>query len=283
MTETGQQILKSRVILFRSGGLGDILLTFPLLETLSAEFDELIVSTPSKYHFLIKEFSSTPSLYDMDEGDEQVMKLAYGAEVLSFWKDPNWMREWQSAGAKKVRSFNPRPVDGGHFSCSLLNQFVSSTDRQKLNRLWLRKEVHSKNITAQNLWIHPGSGSLSKNLSLSEFIYFADHWLKQNPEVRVFFSFGEADLKLEQEFSEHPFSRNENVDYKIFSSLKDLYYNLQMHSGSFAGNDSGPSHMAAMLGIDTHVWFCSTNPEVWAPLGPSVKIYHRESVPSKIL
>ena len=37
MTESGQEILKSRVILFRSGGLGDILLTLPLLETLSQD------------------------------------------------------------------------------------------------------------------------------------------------------------------------------------------------------------------------------------------------------
>ena len=283
MTETGQQILKSRVILFRSGGLGDILLTFPLLETLSTEFDELIVSTPSKYHFLIKEFSSIPSLYDLDEGDEQVMKLAHGAEVLSFWEDPNWMREWQSAGATKVRSFNPRPVEGGHFSRSLLEHFTTSPERKELNRTWLSKEVDSENITAYNLWIHPGSGSLSKNLPLSEFIYFADHWLKQNTETKVFFSFGEADIKLKQEFSQHPFSRNENVNYKIFSSLKDLYFNLRKHSGSSAGNDSGPSHMAAMLGIETHVWFRNTNPGVWAPLGPSVKIYQSESVPSKIL
>ena len=283
MTESGQQILKSRVILFRSGGLGDILLTFPLLETLSTEFDELIVSTPSKYHFLIKEFSSIPSLYDLDEGDEQVMKLAHGAEVLSFWDDPIWIREWQSAGATKVRSFNPRPVEGGHFSRSLLEHFTSPPERKELNRSWLRSEVDSTKVLGHNLWIHPGSGSLSKNLPLSEFIYFADHWLKQNTETRVFFSFGEADIKLEQEFSHHPFSGNKNVSYKIFSSLKDLYFNLRKHSGSFAGNDSGPSHMAAMLGIETHVWFRNTNPGVWAPLGPSVKIYQSESVPSKIL
>ena len=283
MTETGQQILKSRVILFRSGGLGDILLTFPLLETLSTEFDELIVSTPSKYHFLIREFSSIPSLYDLDEGDEQVMKLATRCGSAFLLGRPQWIREWQSAGATKVRSFNPRPVDGGHFSSSLLEHFTSPPERKELNRTWLSKEVDSENIIAHNLWIHPGSGSLSKNLPLSEFIYFADHWLKQNTETRVFFSFGEADIKLEQEFSQHPFSRNENVNYKIFSSLKDLYFNLRKHSGSFAGNDSGPSHMAAMLGIDTHVWFRNTNPEVWAPLGPSVKIYQSESVPSKIL
>ena len=42
MTETGQQILKSRVILFRSGGLGDILLTFPLLEILAENLMSLL-------------------------------------------------------------------------------------------------------------------------------------------------------------------------------------------------------------------------------------------------
>ena len=137
MTETGQQLLKSRVILFRSGGLGDILLTFPLLEILAIKFDELIVSTPSKYHFLIREFSSIPNLFDLDEGDGQIIKLAKGAEVVCFWDDSMWIREWQSAGASKVRSFNPRPVDGGHFSMSLLKQFTSPTDRHELNRTWL--------------------------------------------------------------------------------------------------------------------------------------------------
>ena len=89
MTESGQQILKSRVILFRSGGLGDILLTFPLLEILANKFDELIVSTPSKYHFLIREFSSIPNLFDLDEGDGQVIKLATVRKWFPFGTTPN--------------------------------------------------------------------------------------------------------------------------------------------------------------------------------------------------
>ena len=89
-------------------------------------------------------------------------------------------------------------------------------------------------------------------LPFSEFIFFAEHWLEKNPAAMLFFSFGEADLKLVKEFSQHPISTTENVEYKIFSSLKDLHSNLRMHSGSFAGNDSGPSHMAAMLGL---TWF----------------------------
>ena len=54
-----------------------------------------------------------------------------------------------------------------------LNIYPVHLKKAELNRFW-RKEVYSKNIMPKSL-IHPGSGSL-KNLSLSEFIYFADHW-----------------------------------------------------------------------------------------------------------
>lgn len=283
MTKTGKQNFTSRVILFRSGGIGDILLTFPLLEILVKKFDELMVCMPSKYHFLIREISPKANLYDLDRGDKEVIKLAKGALVISFWNDPKWTREWQSAGASQVRSFDPRPVTGEHFAKSLLEKFASPTNRKELNRTWLSHGINSTKASANNLWIHAGSGSVSKNLPFLEFIFFAEHWLEKNPAAMLFFSFGEADLKLVEEFSQHPISKRENVKYKIFSSLKDFHSNLRMHSGSFAGNDSGPSHMAAMLGLETHVWFRNTNAEIWAPLGPAVKIYQSESVPSKIL
>ena len=283
MTIKGQQILTSKVILFRSGGLGDILLTFPLLEILRNEFDEVIVCTPLKYHFLIREFSPKANLYDLDGEDQQVIELAKGAEVISFWHDPKWINEWKSAGALNIRTFDPRPIADKHFSQSLVEKFTSPMNREKLNRTWLSHKVYSSKVSPKNLWIHAGSGSIHKNLPLSEFIFFAEDWIKKNPKAKLFFSFGEADLKLEQEFSNHPFSKEENVDYRIFSSLKYLHANLCIHSGSFAGNDSGPSHLAAMLGIETHVWFRNTNSEIWAPLGPSVKIYQSESLPSKIL
>jgi ADP-heptose:LPS heptosyltransferase len=99
----------------------------------------------------------------------------------------------------------------------------------------------------------------------------------------VFFSFGEADLDLQNEFSKLTFSKNSQIKSKLFSSLHDFFFSLRNHEGAFAGNDSGPSHMAGMLGIETHVWFRSTSSSVWAPLGPSVRIYQSDSVPSKIL
>lgn len=44
-------------------------------------------------------------------------------------------------------------------------------------------------------------------------------------------------------------------------------------AGEFWGHDSGPSHLAGMMGIHTQVFFGPTNPEVWHPLGPRVKVH----------
>ena len=283
MTKGRQCSLAYRVILFRSGGLGDILLTLPLVKKLEDVFKEIIICIPSKYHFLLQQFSPKAQLNDLDEGDEEIIKYADGAEVICFWNDPQWIIRWKSAGSSRVRVFDPRPSNGDHFSKSLIDQFGEPVDRIELDKPWLRLNEVSIQRHPENLWIHPGSGSQKKNLPLSEYILFARNWLKKSPSSRIIFSFGEADLKLQKEFSQQTFSKDSHVGSKIFSSLEDFYLSLMKHSGFFAGNDSGPSHMAAMLGIETHVWFLVTDPRVWAPLGPSVKVHQTDSVPSNIL
>lgn len=278
-----QVLYASKAILFRSGGLGDVLLTFPLLNVLQKIFNEVIVCIPSKYHFLVREFTPNTQLHNLDDGAEKILKYVVGAEVICFWNDPEWIKEWKLAGAKKVMVFDSRPIEGVHFSKSLTDHFNQPISRQELNKAWLVQDKVSVNAHTQNLWVHPGSGGTEKNLPLSEFIYFAQKWLDKKQSSQVFFSFGEADLELENEFTQHDFSRNYRVRSKVFLSLKDFFLTLRGYQGSFAGNDSGPSHMAAMLGKKTHVWFRTTNPAVWSPLGPYVKVYQADSVPSKIL
>jgi len=276
-------LLASSVIVFRSGGLGDVLLTLPLLRELENLFEEVIVCIPSKYHFLIQEFSKRPVLFDLDRGEDELQKLARGAQVVSFWNDPAWVKAWKELGATDIHFFNPRPQIGTHFSQSLIERFRDSIVREELNRKWFISGTESTNEGLRNLWIHPGSGGVNKNLPLSEFLHLADNWLENKTQGEVLFSFGEADLNLQNEFSKLSFSKTSRVKTKLFTSLQDLFFRLRMHDGAFVGNDSGPSHMAAMLGLETHVWFRSTSPAVWAPLGPKVKIYQADSVPSKIL
>jgi ADP-heptose:LPS heptosyltransferase len=47
---------------------------------------------------------------------------------------------------------------------------------------------------------------------------------------------------------------------------------LIARAGAFVGNDSGPTHLAAALGRPTVALFGPTDPAVWAPLGPGVRV-----------
>jgi heptosyltransferase-3 len=41
---------------------------------------------------------------------------------------------------------------------------------------------------------------------------------------------------------------------------------------AYLGNDSGPTHLAAALGLPTLALFGPTNPQIWSPRGPQVHI-----------
>jgi heptosyltransferase-3 len=47
---------------------------------------------------------------------------------------------------------------------------------------------------------------------------------------------------------------------------------LLARARAFVGNDSGPTHLAAALGCPTVALFGPTDPAVWAPLGPGVRV-----------
>ena len=186
MSMSKPSLLASRVIVFRSGGLGDVLLTLPLLRELENLFEEVIVCVPSKYHFLVLEFSNKPILFDLDQGEFGLEKLASGSYVISFWNDSTWVKEWKEKGAIDVHVFNPRPKGGCHFSQSLIEQFRKPMAREELNQKWFACREESSNQGLRNLWIHPGSGGVDKNLPLSEFLDLAENWLKKKPQSEVF-------------------------------------------------------------------------------------------------
>jgi len=48
---------------------------------------------------------------------------------------------------------------------------------------------------------------------------------------------------------------------------------LLSHANAFIGNDSGITHLAAGLGIRTLAMFGPTNPAIYKPIGPDVKIF----------
>lgn len=119
---------------------------------------------------------------------------------------------------------------------------------------------------------HPGSGSPSKNWPLEKWSEFL-LWLIEESPARPVIVGGEADKsQLEKLKALLPRGR-----YELWENLPlpQLAHRLS-ECAAFVGHDSGITHLAAAVGIPTTAIWGFTNPDVWRPVGPRVKLIFAE-------
>jgi len=260
--------MSSKAVLIRSGGLGDFVLTVPLLSVLCATFPEVVLVTRPRFFSLIDDLGFSVKLVDADFFEAGKSPFLSGAKVFTFWTDDEFLSSLLESGAEEVRPLISRPDEPPHIVERMFRDSKLTPPENFPKIPWLRTE----SSLGRDLWVHPGSGSSSKNVPLEAFVELAEDWLSQSPDARVVFSFGEADEEVEDEFYVSTLAENERVELVEPVSNADFVELLRERAVRFIGNDSGPAHLAACLGIPTQVFFKTTDPEIWRPLGPGVEI-----------
>ena len=259
-----------KLVFIRGGGLGDFLLTIPILFEACNRYHEVKLFTRACFHPLLQDLKLEQlMLHDLDKEGKDLCFTCKDRNVFTFWNDQEWVHELGEAGAKKVIPLQPRPKLEPHFVEHLYHTLDWSFRDEVHYTPWLGDRWSSQSKT---LWIHPGSGSSMKNAALSFFENRAINWLENDIENRIIFSFGESDRECREELLCSSIAEQKRVQFLSGLSLSAFKESLEQKAGRYLGNDSGPSHLAAMLGIPTEVLFISTNPEVWKPLGPRVKL-----------
>jgi hypothetical protein len=125
--------------------------------------------------------------------------------------------------------------------------------------------------------VHPGSGGARKCWPTT---YFADVikalW---NRDIPVLLLSGPADEeRLAQLLTLLPTPARPSLLTRLHNApLLDVARQLQSCRG-YLGNDSGITHLAAMLGVPTLALFGPTNPAIWHPIGPSVRVLYEEEM-----
>ena len=112
--------------------------------------------------------------------------------------------------------------------------------------------------------IHPFSGSPKKNWPTGNFMQVASRLRDKGHTVQFIFGPEEG----------FPGARR-------FNTLDELLGFLPS-ARAFLGNDSGPTHVAAALGLPTLALFGPTNPKVWAPRGRRVRVMDLRSSPRAV-
>jgi ADP-heptose:LPS heptosyltransferase len=112
--------------------------------------------------------------------------------------------------------------------------------------------------------IHPFSGSPKKNWPVGHFMQVAAR-LRAKGQEAVFVCGPEEGLPGAKRFTD-------------LGALMDFLAGAR----AYVGNDSGPTHMAAALGVPTLALFGPTNPKVWAPRGRRVRVMDQRSGPRAV-
>ena len=112
--------MKPRMVFLRGGGLGDFILTLPLLKLAHLEqFPVTLYARPSYLELLGSEWDWL-DVEDLDELSGNPPPYIRGCIAVSFWTDPGWYQELIHAGAIAVHQINPRPLSGSILSSSRL-------------------------------------------------------------------------------------------------------------------------------------------------------------------
>jgi len=250
---------KVRRLIIRPGGIGDFIVSLPALECLRADSTEVWSSraTASLARFANRA-RAIPStgldLLGVSEPPPQLLVDLRSFDSIVSWYGANRPEFRQLTGSMGLpfTFFRALPPEGAgmHATDYYLEQVrtLVKVESDGIPRIACAGE--RENFAA----IHPFSGSPRKNWPLERFRALARE-LERTMPVR--WCAGPEDPPL--------------AEAVRFDDLYDLACWLA-RAALYVGNDSGVTHLGAAVGTPVLALFGPTDPAVWAPRGPNVRV-----------
>lgn len=281
----------SRILVIRGGAIGDFILTLPAVRLLRESFPDAHLEILGYKHIVALaeisgyanatrsiEYGRLASFFTRggELAPELVTYFSGFQQIVSYLFDPDeiFATNLRRAGVRNLIAGSPKITDQEHAARQLA---------RPLERLALYLEDPAAQIVPREnglrddnlLAIHPGSGSETKNWPIDRFVEVARGWLAPNDERKVLIVGGEAD--------EAPVAQlrrglpNERVELAKNLPLPELASRL-LNCAVFLGHDSGISHLAGAAGTPALLLFGPTDPAIWAPANPQVRVLRSSSL-----
>jgi hypothetical protein len=244
-----------RRLAIRPGALGDFIVSLPALEHLRTEYFE--VWTTSRNLSLARFADHARSIAStgldwmgIDAPPERLIAELRQFDSIVSWYGANWPEFRDAVGELELPfEFLPAlPPEGAvlHAVDFYLEQVGA--------RLGAVPRIVCDVVREDFAVIHPFAGSSRKNWPLGKYRALAS--------------------KLERVMPVHWCAGPEDPPLENAVRIDDLY-NLACwlaRARLYIGNDSGVTHMAAAVGTPVLALFGPTDPGVWAPRGPNVRV-----------
>jgi heptosyltransferase-3 len=286
-------VIRRNVLIFHAGGLGDFVLSWPLglaLGRLHPQSRIIYVTHASKGELAAAAVrldwrdieTSWPSLYSdpasLAGDSRKLLEQAHSIYTFMATPDDAWCRNVSTISPEAmIVPLRTKPPDDyiRHASDYLLQQLaampvIQTSVTQLLASIEAAGLPLVRRKSEKTILVHPGSGARGKCFPISLFAGIVDQLGQNGRKVKIVL--GEAEL--ERFTSEQMRQLEDSAPIMKPPKYVDLLAQIaQAHA--FIGHDTGPTHLAGMIGVPTLALFGPTNPAVWRPIGPRVAVFHR--------
>lgn len=271
-----------KVLVFRPGAIGDVLLTVPALRAIATACsgaDITLICRPDVGELL--ENDCVAETHSLDEprwipffGKDIRRALAEeNADLVVFFQRGAGSETTSAMLESPVLQIDTAPESGRPFYETLCRRVWATGIRGSPSFAPIHVQSGFRDIRPENhvlptdssvVCLHVGSGSPHKNWPLERFRGLAE--ILRGSGFAPFLLCGPA----EQEKGVTPPANDGRVPVVVNPRLKDLAAFMQKRAALLVGNDSGICHLGAALGVTTLVLFGPTDAKVWQPWGPKV-------------
>lgn len=247
------------IVIHPGGALGDFVLTFPLVRSLMHAGHRVTVVAASSRAALAAEVLNVETV-----GDHL----------------PAWSGLWRGDVAAKhpevtrVVAFGPRPAEWRAAAAATWPNASIDVEERAFDRnvaieladaVGPQPTLELANQPRGPVVLHAGAGGTAKAWPLERWIRLQSI-LRPLTEVRLIAGEVEA-----EQWPAPSLRRFEQAGGKVLPTAHELISTLRS-ARMFVGGDSGPGHLAAQLGLPTRSLFGPTNPGLWRPIGPDVRV-----------
>jgi ADP-heptose:LPS heptosyltransferase len=288
-------LLRRNILLFHQGALGDFVLTWPVAMALARIHPQsrvFYVTHEQKGRLAERalgiEWADAEvgwhALFGPGDGplpDVPGRLLAGAHSVVGFLPSPDgpWLANVRRVTPDaNVLTINPTPpeVFTGHASAFQLEQLrpwpaAHAAAEQILRSIDARGVTAKREPNPRHVVVHPGSGSPQKNWPAERYLELVGRLRDAGESVRV--------LTGEVEHERWPAGLHQQFAAAATVAKPQSYVELMnelLAARAFVGNDSGPGHLAGVLGVPTLSLFGPTDPARWKALGPNVNALRSE-------
>ena len=286
--------LRRNILIFHQGALGDFVVTWPLALGLGRVFAQSrVFYVTSGQKGALAERALRVESVDVEGGwhelfsaepklPERGVRLVQGAQwVISFvaGAEDRWAQNVRKL-APETNLVSLSTAPGERFEAHVTEHLLSQLKNFPV--LAAAMEQMLKAVSARGIGVpagnangpvvlHPGAGSGKKCWPAGQYLQLAGMLRDSGRAVEVIL----GEVEVERWPADQIGQFEELGIVRRTVTLVELMDRIAAAS-AFVGNDSGPAHLAGIIGVPTISIFGPNDPQAWRPLGPKVQVVQGE-------